>query len=122
MDKRSVLVVEDELLIALDIETTLEKAGYRVVGPVPSVDAAMEKIETIPMDLALLDVNLGGGQVFAVADALDQRGIPFAFMTGHTLNTLPDEHRLRPILTKPCEVKTLLAAVAEMSTAVTAER
>ena len=114
MNRVSVLVVEDELLIALDIETILEEAGYSVLGPVKSASAALEKIASTGADLALLDVNLETGNTFPVADVLSERGIPFIFMTGHTQTAFPQQHRARPILNKPCRPGHLIEALAEL--------
>ena len=81
---RRILVVEDEYLIAMTLADALQNAGSIVVGPVPSVDGAIEKIESEPLiDAAVLDVNLGGALVYAVADMLLARKIPFVFTSGY---------------------------------------
>ena len=72
-DAASILVVEDETLIAMDLQGLLEDAGYRVLGPCGSVNDALGVLNTEAPDLALLDVNLGGESVFPVASALAQR-------------------------------------------------
>jgi CheY-like chemotaxis protein len=81
---RRILVVEDEYLIALTLSDHLEEAGSIVVGPVPSVEKAMEAIQSDPkIDAAILDVNLGGVMAYQVADALLARKIPFVFTSGY---------------------------------------
>jgi CheY-like chemotaxis protein len=81
---RRILIVEDEYLIAAGLRDALEAAGSVVLGPVPSVSKAIEKIETEPqIDAAVLDVNLGGVLAYDVADAFLARHIPFVFTSGY---------------------------------------
>lgn len=84
-----VLIVEDEALIALSLEEMLQNAGCKSVGPASNVDEALSIIEHHPIDMALLDFNLGGETSLPIAHALRLRGIPFTFLTGY--NFLPDE-------------------------------
>ena len=84
--KKRVLVVEDEFLIATDIEKMLGDFGIEVVGPASSLQAALYLARTEDLDGAVLDVNLGDGSfVTPVVDVLSERGIPFAFATGSRL-------------------------------------
>jgi CheY-like chemotaxis protein len=108
---RRVLVVEDDPIIAATQKMILESAGCTVLGPDRAVGAALRTIDAHPIDLALLDVNLGNEAVFPVADALAARGVPFVFLTGYSGGTLPPMHRKRPCLTKPCDDDDLLAAL-----------
>jgi CheY-like chemotaxis protein len=79
-----ILVVEDEYLIAMNLADALESAGSVVVGPVPSVDKAMQTIDSESrIDAAVVDVNLGGVMAYPVADALLARKIPFVFTSGY---------------------------------------
>lgn len=99
---KRILVVEDESLVAMLIETILEDLGCTPVGPAASIDEGLvlvQKGEVI--DAALLDVNVAGRQVFPVAEALAARGVPFVFSTGYGEAGLPDEWRGRPTLQKP---------------------
>lgn len=81
---RHVLIVEDEYLLADDLSDALSDVGAKVVGPAGSIEQATALIlSREPIDVAILDVNLRGEMVFPVADALRQRGIPFAFATGY---------------------------------------
>ncbi|HKI14226.1 MAG TPA: response regulator [Roseiarcus sp.] len=81
---RRILIVEDEYLIALSLGDALEAAGSVVLGPVPSVDKAIEIIESEPqIDAAVVDVNLGGVLAYPVADTLLARNIPFIFTSGY---------------------------------------
>jgi CheY-like chemotaxis protein len=81
---RRILVVEDEYLIAVTLSDQLEGVGSIVVGPVPSVERAIKAIESDPrIDVAILDINLGGAMAYPIADALLARNIPFVFTSGY---------------------------------------
>ena len=80
---RSVLLVEDEMMIAWDIEQTLTHAGMRVLGPAASVGSAMQLIEEETPDAAILDLNLRGELVTPVAKKLRRLGVPFVLATAH---------------------------------------
>jgi DNA-binding response OmpR family regulator len=108
----TVLVVEDEALIAMDLQWLLEEAGYRVLGPANSIAAAMALLDGDGPDVALLDVNLGRSDVFAVANELASRKTRVIFLTGHTAQKLPVAHRHRPLVAKPYLPHILLQAVA----------
>ena len=99
---RRVLVVEDESLVAMLLETILEDMGCTPVGPASNVDEG-EAIarDTVDLDAALLDVNLAGRQVFPVAAVLKARGVPFVFSTGYGESGLPDEWRGNPTIQTP---------------------
>lgn len=99
---RRVLVVEDESLVAMLLETILEDMGCVPVGPAATVDEGLELAGgDEPIDAALLDVNVAGKQVFPIAEALKARGVPFVFSTGYGEGGLPDEWRGQPTLQKP---------------------
>jgi CheY-like chemotaxis protein len=102
LEGRRVLIVEDESLVAMLLETILEDMGCTPVGPVGTVDEGLDMVAGAgALDGALLDVNLGGHQVFPVAEALRDRGIPFVFSTGYGEGGLPDEWRGLPTVQKP---------------------
>lgn len=110
---KRVLVVEDELLVAMGLEMVLADAGCRVVGPIGRIDEALAAAVSEDVDLALLDVNLRGDPVYPVADALSARGIPFVFLTGYGRETLPAHYANGRMLSKPFEATALLAAVED---------
>jgi DNA-binding response OmpR family regulator len=110
----SILVVEDEALIAMDLQMVLEDAGYRVIGPANSPDAAMALLDTQLPDVALLDVNLGRFDVFGVANELAARKTKLIFLTGHTAQRLPEAHRHRPLIGKPYLPHLLLQIVQQV--------
>jgi len=105
------LVVEDEPLVALEIEAELADAGAVVVGPVGTLEAAARLIEAEPLDAALLDANLAGKPVDALAALLAARGVPFAFASGYGPSGLPEGFRDRPLLGKPFGAEALVALV-----------
>ncbi|WP_353205384.1 response regulator [Sphingomonas sp.] len=98
----TILIVEDEPLIAMMIEDFLEVLGKAPAGPVDSVTAALALIAAGGIDAAILDVNLRGGEKsFPIADALAASGIPFLFATGGSHDTVSEAYRDRPTLPKP---------------------
>jgi CheY-like chemotaxis protein len=111
MTSRSILVVEDEALIAMDLQALLEDAGYRVLGPANSSAAALALIDGDQPDVALLDVNLGRSDAFGVASILTERKTQVIFLTGHTAHKLPPAHRHLPLVSKPYLPQVLLQAV-----------
>ena len=80
---KRVLVVEDEMLVALLVEDVLLEAGCIVVGPFSRVPAGLAAARTAMVDVALLDVNVANEKVFPIAYALEERHIPFLFVTGY---------------------------------------
>src|SRR5690606_28701228 len=89
-----ILIVEDELLVALELETMLGSLGCEVVGPAARLEKALNLAETEELDGAVLDVNLRGKPVYPVAAALGARGIPFIFSTGYSnSSTVPGAFR-----------------------------
>jgi len=113
MAAQRLLVVEDELLVALDIESILSDAGMVVIGPASSAGEALELIAGSPPDAALLDANLSGEPITAVLQALSERSIPFAYVTGYGRESLPPAYPA-PIVTKPFDADQLLAAARRL--------
>lgn len=77
----SVLVIEDDFYLADDAREALEGAGAKVLGPVSNAADALALLARTRPDCALVDVNLGGGASFVSAEALQQRGVAFVFLT-----------------------------------------
>lgn len=113
MAAQRLLVVEDELLVALDIESILNDAGLTVIGPASSAAEALELIGSTTPDAALIDANLSGEPITEVAKALSERGIPFAYVTGYGRESLPNDYQA-PIVTKPFDADQLLAAARRL--------
>ncbi|WP_414472495.1 response regulator [Microvirga sp. M2] len=107
-----VLVVEDEYFIADDMAKALEKLGAEVVGPVPKPDKALMLLSSGEgIDAAVLDINLRGEEVFPVADALAERGIPFVFATGYDPSSVPVAYADVPRWEKPFNPDALAQAL-----------
>ena len=98
---RQLLVVEDEVFVAMLIEDVVEGAGGAVIGPAARVDEALALLEAQKPDGALLDVNLGGELVYPVAEALARRRIPFVFVTGYGPEGIAAPFKGRPTIKKP---------------------
>ena len=109
-----VLVVEDEPLLALDLESELSAAGFDVVGPAASVARALGLIDELGCDTALLDVNLGLETSEAVALALRARGTPFVVMSGYAQDELPAALIAAPFVSKPVKSADLLLAFRQL--------
>lgn len=108
---KRLLIVEDEFVIALDLQHLLEAAGHQVVGLAANVEDALALIEASPIDGAVLDINLRGDRVTAVADMLARRGVPFVFVSGYGQSGRPAGHERVPVLAKPYNEHELLAQV-----------
>ena len=98
---RRILVVEDEMLVLMNIEMALEELGCTAICAAASVAEALMLLATQSFDAAMIDVNLGGEKSYPVADALVQRGIPFAFSTGYGDHGDRLDLDDRPVLIKP---------------------
>jgi DNA-binding response OmpR family regulator len=106
-----VLVVEDSLLVADAIADMLQSFGCEVVGPAAHVKPALTMVRAEHLDGAVLDVNLGGEHCFPIAAELQERGIPFIFLTGYASGTVvPPQFRDTPRIDKPFYGRTLVAA------------
>ena len=108
-----VLVVEDEIMVSMMLEDRLESAGYCVLAAANLADALKLAREEL-IDVAVLDVNLGGERSFPVADALRKRGIAFTFASGYGVEGLPPEYRGEAVLQKPYDTKTLLGLLTSL--------
>jgi len=109
-----VLVVEDEYYIATDAARALRGAGAVVVGPVPTETAASAEVERQRPDAVVVDINLGGGASFALAESLKERGIPFMFVTGYDEDVIPPEFDGIERLQKPVELRQMIDAVSRL--------
>jgi CheY-like chemotaxis protein len=120
MTGRTVLIVEDEGLIALHLNELLEDAGYRVAGPVSSGAMALRELDTTPApDLVLMDIGLAGSPD-GIETARQIRGrsaIPIIFLTAYSSEKVLDRMReVRPegYLTKPVREEDLIALVRQV--------
>jgi CheY-like chemotaxis protein len=112
-----VLLVEDDYFIATNMQSEFEHVGAQVLGPVPSVQAALALIAATPdIDAAILDINVQEEMVFPVADALQARGVPFLFATGYERTVIPQRfahvrHYEKPV--DPIQLVQMLQGLGE---------
>jgi CheY-like chemotaxis protein len=115
IEGRTVLLVEDSLIIALDAEDVLKRLGADYVATAATVEQGLRAIEDTPPALAILDVNLGDHTSFAVADRLRELRIPYLFATGYGEQAqLPDDHAERTVLQKPYTLENMARALPEL--------
>jgi DNA-binding response OmpR family regulator len=111
-----ILVVDDEPQVSMLVEDWLVELGCEVVGPARSLEQGLDMAGSAALDGAILDVNLAGRNSYAVAEALQQRGVPFAFVTGD--GSIDEEAGFGDsiLLSKPFDfegVKTVLGKLLE---------
>ncbi len=110
----SILVIEDEPLIAMMIEDFIDLLGYRLAGSCDSVDEALAIIAVDEFEAAILDVNLRDGVCWPVADALKARGIPFVIASGGHVDPPPATHADVPTLAKPFTLDNVESALGAL--------
>jgi CheY-like chemotaxis protein len=109
---RRILVVEDDYLIIADLVQELEASGAHVIGPIPTLDMALGKLEQLPdISGAILDINLQGEMVFPLAEELRRRHIPFVFATAYEKKNIPAAWRDVPLVHKPAELSQIAGAL-----------
>lgn len=110
-----VLVVEDEMTVAMLIEDMVSELAYEVAAVVPRLEDAMRLLDSETFDLAMLDVHLNGKTVFPFAEALEEREIPFLFATAYGVRGLPKQFQDHLVLQKPFGPVELRRALTELS-------
>jgi PAS domain S-box-containing protein len=100
---RRVLLVEDEALVAMMIQECLAERGHSVLGPISTASEALEAAREGDFDAAILDINLGDGMAYPVAEILSSRGVPFVFVTGYEADAVDGRFSGVPVLQKPIE-------------------
>lgn len=115
MAQRRILVLDDEMLVAMMLEDMLLDLEYEVVGPVSTLDDALKYAADEPLDGAILDLNLGGGVLSTpVAEALRARGVPFLLATGYGANAQTDGLGHSGLLGKPFSTSDVEKALGAM--------
>ena len=109
LEGKRILVIEDEPLVSMEMESNLAAAGCEIVGPAATLDRAKALVEAADYDAALVDVNLKGQPVDELATLLTQKNRPFAFVTGYGRDALPNGFRGAVVLGKPFSADQLLA-------------
>jgi DNA-binding response OmpR family regulator len=109
-----ILVVEDEMLVAMLLEDTIGDLGHKVVGPAMRVETALSVLESEPIDFAILDINIAGKLSFPIADRLRELAVPFIFASGYGVDGLIDGYRDVAILQKPFSPDQIAAALLHL--------
>lgn len=115
LDGKRVLVVEDEYYLATDLARALQGAGAEVLGPYSSEAEALADLERHRPDVAVVDINLGAGPSFKLAEALKDGGVAFVFVTGYDEEVFPPEFEQVARLQKPIQLRQIINEVAELS-------
>lgn len=115
LNGKKILIIEDEAFVAMALETAFEAVGSIVVGPAATLAEAINLSENADVDVAIVDIDLNGLDVFPAADILVKRNIPFLFQTGHgQRRELGADYPDVPVCKKPISRKDLIAAVTEL--------
>ncbi|WP_244598545.1 response regulator [Rhizobium tubonense] len=101
---KRVLIVEDEYFLADETRLKLEDLGAIVIGPVATVRAALDLLDNESVDAAILDIHLGDGLVFPVAEELERCNVPFVFATGYDPSVIPEKFTGFTLSAKPTEL------------------
>jgi CheY-like chemotaxis protein len=116
LSRLRVLVVEDELLLAMDYEEILQGAGFTVLGPFARQAGALSLLERERPDAALLDLNLAGESSTRVAEALAELGVPFIVVSGYGEQTAREPSVAdAPRLEKPVSAQALVQAITSVA-------
>jgi two-component SAPR family response regulator len=110
-----ILIVEDESLIAMDLENTVAQlvaATFLIEGSVSATKNIVEQ----PLDFAFLDINVTDGKTFDVAKILQRKGVPFAFVSGYSQDDLPSDLRTAPFIPKPFQRDQIESALQRVRT------
>jgi CheY-like chemotaxis protein len=106
-------LVEDEELVALELSSELSRLGWAIVGPAATL-AEAQALLSKPFDAAVLDVNLRGRAIYPVAEALEERHVPFVFCTGYEMVDPEGRFPGVPIIRKPVRPEAVSAALSEL--------
>ncbi len=115
LDGRTILIVENDSAIGLDLRASLLSAGAIPVGPANSVQAAFGLISDHAIDGAILDIRLNKDElVFPVADTLQALRVPYVFASGRSTALMPLRHGDRPFFDKPFRAEEIVEALAKL--------
>ena len=119
LKSRRVLVVEDEILLAMNLRDMLIELGHQVMALATRIDRALALARDGDIDFAVLDLNVAGTLSFPVADVLRRRGIPFIFASGYGAQGLVDGYRGECVLAKPFDLRQLERMIGQSLSAQT---
>jgi len=114
---RSIFIVEDDCVTAMDLAETLSAAGAQVVGPAGTIENAFELLSRRPqLDIALLDIEVEGAFIFDVADELVKRAVPIVFTTGYERHEIPARFHAARHCEKPVGIAAIAHALSDALT------
>jgi CheY-like chemotaxis protein len=111
---RSILLVEDEVMIRMMVADMLEELGHSVAGEAGEINQAIELAQSSEFDLAILDVNINGEMITPVAGVIKASGRPFIFATGYGAAGVPEGYRDQPTLQKPFTIEQLAEMIDQI--------
>lgn len=111
---RRILIVEDRFFVADDLSRMVTRHGAEVAGVAADVDEAKGLAKAETLDVAVLDVDLRGRDVFEVVAVLEGRRVPFVFVTGYSGSQLPEKYRGSPLVSKPFSEPELIAKITDV--------
>ncbi len=112
---RTILLVEDNWPVSAELKLSLEDFGYSVCGPAASVAEALDLLQQSDVDAAVLDIQLADEKVFPVAERLEQRQVPYIFLSGYSdPSAVPPHLQHRPRLSKPTTAAAILKGLADL--------
>ena len=112
--RKSILIVEDEAMIAMMLEEFVDTLGHHVHGIATTVDQGCQMVADGGFDFAILDCHLAGNEVWPVARMLEDRSIPYILSSGGSISEVPSDYASRPMLSKPFTI----AAIADLLQAI----
>ncbi|WP_246204965.1 response regulator [Altericroceibacterium indicum] len=114
LSRPTVLVVEDEFIIALDLSETVRDLGYTLEGPYADTENAFVAIDRVMPDCAILDIRTADGEVYPLADTLTEAGVPIIFHSGHVQpEHIATRYPHAVACTKPCPPDRLVKVLEE---------
>ena len=114
---KTILIVEDEIIIGMMLANEIACAGGTSIGPATSVAHALQEIETRRVDVVVLDAKLVDGSGADLAACLEQRRIPFVVVSGYDKVNLPNALRAAPFVAKPVSLPLLIEAIGCLAAA-----
>lgn len=113
---KTILIVEDDPFIAMDLQDTFEDAGYTVLGPVASVVPGLRLLDEAKPDVAMLDYNLGSETSIPIAYKLDEEAVPYVFLSGQVEKVVTANGvRSHEVITKPFNADRLIARINQLA-------
>jgi len=112
----TVLVIEDEFYLAMDVKEGIEQAGGTVCGPWPDAADGLAELRRGVPDCAVVDINLGQGPSFKIAEELKRRNVPFLFLTGYDAPSIPPGFAEIERIEKPAGAERVVEAIARLAT------